>query len=301
MDGTVFNIQRYSIDDGPGIRTTVFLKGCPLDCLWCSNPESQNPLPEVSYRYTSCKRCGSCVEACPNGLISLGEDGIHIDRKRCDRCGKCIDACVPEALRMTGKTMSVDEVFKTVVRDIDFYKSSKGGVTCSGGEILSQADFTAELFKRCRKEGINTCADTSGYGTPEAMEKVLRYSDLLYFDLKHMDPAEHERMCGQKNDLILNNLSMAVKKGVPLVIRVPLVPGYTDSEENLKEIAKAVIDIAGDKTPVNILPYHRYGANKYRMVDREYPLEKVTEPTEEELEKAKGIFEAFGLKCEISK
>jgi pyruvate formate lyase activating enzyme len=301
MEAIVFNIQRYSIDDGPGIRSTVFLKGCPLSCLWCSNPESQNPLPEVTYRYTSCKRCGSCVIACPLGLISLEEDGIHIDRKRCDRCGKCIQACIPEALKMSGKKMTVDEVFNVVKRDIDFYKSSGGGVTCSGGEILSQADFTAELFRRCREAGINTCADTSGYGTPEAMEKILRHSDLIYFDLKHMNPAVHEEICGQSNDLILGNLSMAAQSGVSLVIRVPLIPGYNDTEDNLRAIAKAVVDITGDKTPVNILPYHRYGANKYRMIDKQYRLENVEAPAEEELEKAKRIFESFGLKCEISK
>lgn len=301
MEGIVFNIQRYSIDDGPGVRSTVFLKGCPLSCLWCSNPESQNPLPEVTYRYTSCKRCGSCVKACPNGLISLEEDGIHIDRKSCVRCGKCIEACVPEALKMSGRKMTVDEVFKTVKRDIDFYRASGGGVTCSGGEILSQADFVTELFKRCRAEGINTCADTSGYGTPEAMEKILEYSDLVYFDLKHLDPAEHERLCGLKNDLILKNLAIAAKSGVDIVIRVPLIPGYTNSEENLRAVAKTVVETAGEKTPVNILPYHRYGANKYRMIDMKYQLEDVSELKPEELEQAKQIIESFGLKCEISK
>ncbi len=161
MEGIVFNIQRYSIDDGPGVRTTVFFKGCPLSCLWCSNPESQNPQPEVTYRYTSCKRCGTCVEACPLGIITLEEDGVHIDRKACDKCYKCVEACVPEALRVSGDRMTVDEVFKVVGRDRDFYKVSGGGCTASGGEILMQADFVAELFRRCREESIHTCADTT--------------------------------------------------------------------------------------------------------------------------------------------
>ncbi len=300
IEGIVFNIQRYSIDDGPGVRTTVFLKGCPLTCLWCSNPESRNPLPEVTWRYTSCKRCGTCVKTCPLGLIRLDEDGVHIDRKACNRCGKCIEACVPEALRMSGTKMTVEEVYKVVKRDINFYKASGGGLTCSGGEILSQADFVAALFKRCRKDGIHTCADTSGYGSGKAMEKILTYSNLIYFDLKHMDPVEHEKFCGQSNDLILSNLALAVKKKVPLVIRIPLIPGYNNSDENITAIAKTVAGLI-KKARVNILPYHSYGANKYRMIDIKYQLDDVKNPAEEELDRAKKIIESFGLKCEISK
>jgi pyruvate formate lyase activating enzyme len=300
MDGIVYNIQRYSIDDGPGVRTTVFLKGCPLSCLWCSNPESQNPLPEVTWRYTSCKRCGTCVETCPLQLITLDEDGVHIDRKNCDRCCKCIEACVQEALQMSGKKMTVDEVYDVVKRDADYYKVSGGGLTCSGGEILMQADFVAEIFKRCKGDEIHTCADTSGFGTKEAMERVLAYTDLVYYDLKFMDPAEHKKACGQSNELILSNLALVVEKGIPMVIRVPLIPGYNDSDENITAIAKTVAERTKE-TPVHILPYHRYGENKYRMIDRKYQLEDLESPTEEELDKAKHIIESFGLKCEISK
>ena len=300
MEGIVYNIQRYSIDDGPGVRTTVFLKGCPLTCLWCSNPESQNPLPEVTWRYTSCKRCGTCVETCPMDLITLNDDGVHIDRKSCDRCGKCIETCVPEALQMSGTKMTVEEVYDIVKRDADYYKVSGGGLTCSGGELLMQADFVAELFKRCREGEIHTCADTSGFGTKEAIEKVLAYTDLVYYDLKHMDPAEHKKTCGQSNDLILSNLSLVAEKGIPMVIRVPLIPGYNDSDENMTAIAKTVTELAGVNS-VHIMPYHRYGENKYRMIDKEYQLDHVESPTEEELNKAKRIIESFGLKCEISK
>jgi pyruvate formate lyase activating enzyme len=300
IEGIVFNIQRFSIDDGPGVRTTVFVKGCPLTCFWCSNPESQNPLPEVTWRYTSCKKCGTCVETCPLELITLDEDGVHIDRKSCDRCGKCVEACEAEALRMSGKRMTVDEVFKVVKRDIDFYKVSGGGVTGSGGEILMQADFIAELFKRCREEEIHTCADTSGFGTKEAMEKILAYSNLVYYDLKHMDPVEHEKQCGQSNDLILSNLSLVAESKVQLVIRVPIIPGYTNSDENIAAIAKTVAGLAKE-APVNILPYHNYGSNKYRMIDMKYRLDDVKIPTEKELDRAKQIIESYGLKCKISK
>jgi pyruvate formate lyase activating enzyme len=300
MEGIVFNIQRYSIDDGPGVRTTVFLKGCPLTCPWCSNPESWNPLPEVAWRYTSCKKCGTCVETCPLGIITLDEDGVHIDRNSCDRCGKCVESCVQEALRMSGTKMTVEEVYNVVKRDMDYYKLSGGGLTCSGGEILMQADFVAELFKRCRKNDIHTCADTSGLGSKQAMEKILAYTDLVYYDLKHMDAAEHKRICGQSNDLILRNLALVVERGIPMVIRVPLIPGYNDSDENITAMAKTVAELAKETT-INILPYHRYGENKYRMIDMKYQLKDVRYPTEKELDRAKRIIESFGLKCEISK
>lgn len=299
LTGIVFNIQRYSIDDGPGVRTTVFFKGCPLSCLWCSNPESQNPLPEVTYRYTSCKRCGTCVKTCPLGIITLEEDGVHIDRKKCDRCGKCVEACVPEALRMSGDRMTVGEVFDVVKRDRDFYKVSGGGCTASGGEILMQADFVAELFRRCREESIHTCADTTGFGAKEAMEKILLHSDLVFFDLKQMDPALHKKQCGQSNELILNNLALVVEKNVPMVIRFPLIPGCNDSDENITAIAETVAGLTTE-APVNILPYHAYGANKYRMIDKEYQLDDVKSPSTEELERVKKIIESYGLACEIS-
>lgn len=299
-EGIIFNIQRYSIDDGPGVRTTVFMKGCPLTCLWCSNPESQCMLPEVTYRYTSCKRCGTCVRVCPVHAVTLDDDGVHIDRSICTRCGECVKNCVPEALQMSGKRMTVDEVFKVVKKDADYYEVSGGGVTASGGEILAQADFVAELFRRCKEAGYHTNADTSGYGDPAALEKILAYADLVFFDLKHMDPVKHKEYCGQTNELILSNLALVIKKGVPVVIRVPLIPGYNDSEENLTALAKTVSGLKKDAT-VNLLPYHRYGANKYRMIDMTYQLEDVPELTAEQLGKAREIIESFGLKCEISK
>lgn len=298
--GVVFNIQRYSIDDGPGVRTTVFMKGCPLTCLWCSNPESQCGLPEVTYRYTSCKRCGTCVKVCPVQAVSLEDDGVHIDRAKCTLCEECIRSCVPEALKLSGKKMTVDEVFKVVKKDADYYDASGGGVTASGGEILAQADFVAALFKRSKEAGFHTNADTSGFGDPAALEKILEYSDLVFFDLKHLDPVKHKEYCGQSNELILKNLELVAQKGIPVVIRVPLIPGYNNSEENLRALASKVAELARDSM-VNLLPYHRYGANKYRMVDMVYQLDDVPELTQDELSKAKEIIESYGLKCDISK
>ena len=300
LEGVVFNIQRYSIDDGPGVRSTVFMKGCPLTCLWCSNPESQCMQPELTYRYTSCKKCGTCVKVCPAGAITLDDDGVHVDREKCTLCQECVKNCIPEALSISGDKMTVDEVFNIVKKDADYYDVSGGGVTASGGEILSQADFVAELFKRCREAGFHTNADTSGFGDPAALEKILEYSDLVFFDLKHMDPQKHKEYAGVSNELIIKNLELVAKKGVPVVIRVPLIPGYNDSEENLHALARTVHDIVPQAT-VNVLPYHRYGANKYRMIDMVYQLEDVPENTQEQLEKAKEIIESYELKCEISK
>jgi pyruvate formate lyase activating enzyme len=299
-EGMVFNIQRYSIDDGPGVRTTVFLKGCPLSCLWCSNPESLDPLPEVTWRYTSCRRCGTCVAACPEGAITLGDDGILIDRKRCSRCGSCVAACLPGALALSGKKMTVEEVWSVVKKDRDYYEVSGGGVTCSGGEVLAQPEFVAALFRRCRAEGVHTCADTSGWGSPEAMETVLGESDLVYFDLKHMDPAEHRRLCGRSNGPILRNLELTVARGVPLVVRLPLVPGCNDTDENLAATGAVVARLAAG-AEVHLLPYHHYGESKYRTLGKEYPLPEVQNPAPEALERAKAIIESYGLKCDIKK
>lgn len=296
--GIVFNIQRYSTDDGPGVRTTVFLKGCPLRCLWCSNPESQSYEPQLSYRYTSCKKCGKCIAACPNEAISMGEESIVIDRSKCVCCGTCVKKCLPEALSITGKTMTAREAFSVVVRDKDYYEDV-GGCTCSGGEILSQPDFVAALFRLCRENGIHTNADTSGYGSQQALEKIMEYADMFYYDLKHLDPDEHLKYTGVSNQLILDNLRLIVARGIPVVIRVPLIPGFNDSEQNVSLLAKTVKDIAPDSM-VNLLPYHEYGKNKYNMVGMEYPMPDVPSVTEEDKARARTIIESYGLTCKIS-
>ena len=300
-EGTVFNIQRYSIDDGPGIRTTVFLKGCPLRCLWCSNPESQNPNPEILYRYTSCKSCGTCVQTCPNGAISMSEnEGIEIDRSKCVVCGECVKTCKPEALNLTGKLMTAEEVMKTVKRDEVYYQTSNGGVTCSGGEILAQPEFVAELFKQCHERNIHTNADTSGFGPSEGLKKILEHSDLVYFDLKVIDPVKHKEMIGVDNELILENFKIVAASGIDTVIRFPLVPSFNDSPEDLHAIAN-IIKEHGPHMTVNILPYHEYGANKYPGVGMTYPLEGLKENTPENIENARKVFEDAGLNVEVSK
>lgn len=300
VTGMVFNIQRYSIDDGPGIRTTVFLKGCPLRCPWCSNPESQSAAPQLQYRYTSCKKCGTCAGVCPNGAITLTDDGIAIDRAKCVVCGTCVKECPADALTIKGERMTVGQVWKVIRRDAVYYETSGGGVTCSGGEILAQPDFVAAIFKKCHEEGIHTCADTSGFGSAEAMRAVLEHADLVYFDLKHMDPRRHEELMGVPLDTILENLRLAADSGVDITIRIPLIPEYNSSEENLEATAAAVRDIAPSAV-ISVLPYHKYGANKYASIGMEYTLDDLRECTPEELDRAREIFVSHGFECAVSK
>lgn len=300
MEGTIFNIQRYSLDDGPGMRTTVFVKGCPLKCLWCSNPESQNPRPMVANRYTACQQCGRCMSACAQQAITMSEEGARIDRSRCVGCGICVEKCLYDVMHWSGEVVTVDKVMKTILRDRMYYENSGGGVTCSGGEILMQPDFVAEIFRRCREEGIHTNADTCGYGSEEAVRKVMQYADLCYYDLKHMDPAKHEAYTGVRNDVILRNLRLTLELGVKVVIRVPLIPEHNADEENVRALCSFVRELGSGVEQVCYLPYHRYGVSKYRMIDRVYPLEELRELTEEERARTKRITESFGLSCRFA-
>lgn len=297
--GTVFNIQRYSIHDGPGIRTTVFLKGCPLLCLWCSNPESQNSRPEIAHRDSLCTECGRCVDVCSVRAISLGNKSISIDRKLCTSCAKCVEVCTPGALKVFGEKMSAVEVFQQVKRDEEFYRDSGGGVTVSGGEPLSQPDFVAALFKLCRERGIDTCIETSGFASIKALEKVLTDTSLVLFDVKLADPVAHRRWTGRRNETILRNLGLVIKKGVPVIMRVPLIPGINDSDEELRNIARLAAGSLKKPGKVELLPYHKFGMGKYQMLDRKYQLEELTTQTDAQIQRARQIFESFGLECEV--
>jgi pyruvate formate lyase activating enzyme len=300
--GIVFNIQRYSIEDGPGIRTTVFLKGCPLQCLWCSNPESQSPVPELAHQDSLCNGCGDCLKVCAKEAISLvpndGKFKIKIDRGKCNKCGKCVDVCAAGALKFYGQNMSVDEVFDVVIKDKGYYSRSGGGVTAGGGEPLRQADFVAALFHRLQRTGIHTTIDTSGYSSLSALEKVLPEVDLFLFDVKLMNRQEHKKFTGKYNDVILRNARLIVEKGVPMIIRVPLIHGINDSEENLGETARFVSEL-DNKLQVNLLPYHRFGIGKYEMLDMDYQLNNIEYLNDEQLQRAMEVFKRYGLDCEI--
>jgi pyruvate formate lyase activating enzyme len=297
--GTIFNIQRYSIEDGPGIRTTVFVKGCPLRCLWCSNPESQKQWPEVEHRDFLCNKCGRCIDVCDAQAISIDDKGIHINRKKCTNCAKCVEVCIPEALKLMGEEKSVDEVFQEINKDLQYYRTSGGGVTVSGGEPLSQPEFTAELFKRCREAGIHTCLDTCGYAEVESLAKVLPYTCLVLFDLKHIDPVTHRNFTMHSNKPIIRNLKLIAARGVPFIIRVPLIAGFNDSDEALTTIARTIVSTNGAKE-INLLPYHKFGMGKYKQLDRRYKLSELERLTDTEMQRVKEIFDVFGLNCQIT-
>lgn len=300
LKGRIFNIQRYSTDDGPGIRSTVFLKGCPLSCLWCCNPESQISVPAVGHRDKLCKQCGRCIEACPQKAISLnlGGEGTKIDRELCDNCGECVKVCAEGALTMHGKELSVEEVFEEVKKDEMFYRNTGGGVTASGGEPLSQSAFVAALFQRCHHSGIHTAIETSGYASRSALDEVLKHTDLLLYDLKCMDNDDSLATVGQSNKLMVENAEYVMKSGAEVIIRIPLIPGITDKTENLRKIAEFVKRV-NPSTPVNVLPYHRLGVSKYRMMDMGYELTELEPIPKEHLTQVAEIFESLNLQCEI--
>jgi pyruvate formate lyase activating enzyme len=297
--GIIFNIQRFSIQDGPGIRTTVFMKGCPLQCKWCSNPESQNFKPEIVHRDSLCTRCGLCISACPEKAISIQDKALSIDRKKCTSCGDCLSVCVPQALKVLGEEVSAGEVFRTIKRDADFYWDSGGGVTASGGEPLAQPDFVAALFQLCRNDGIDTCIETSGYANTEALKTVLPYTSLVLHDVKLADVESHRKWTGSSNKEVIRNLRVALASGVPVTIRVPLIPGINDTDQELKKIARIAADSQKNPVKVELLPYHRFGIGKYQQLDREYQLPELTTQKAPQIQKIKEFFESFGLECEV--
>jgi pyruvate formate lyase activating enzyme len=292
--GLVFDIKRFAVHDGPGIRTTVFLKGCCLSCIWCHNPESINPAPELIERPQNCIGCGACVEACPNDAHSLGKEGEHLfDRERCEVCGHCAEVCHAEALVMAGKLMSVDEIIEITAEDRRFFENSGGGITLSGGEPFVQHQFTDALLRRCKEEGFHTAVDTSGAIPWKVLEQSLPYIDLLLYDLKHMDPGEHKRFTGQSNTLSFENLTRVDSAGVPIEIRMPIIPTINDDPANIDASGRFLAGLK-NLTAVKLLPYHSFAGSKYESVGRPNTLPVVESPTQSEMNSlAKQLYEAM--------
>lgn len=278
MKALVENIQHYCLHDGPGIRTTIFFKGCPLRCLWCSNPTTQRPSKELLRKPDKCLLCGQCAQICPQKAITF-EPGSPpvIDRGRCDSCGLCVEVCPGKALVMAGREYSVRELFEIIKGDMLFYHNSGGGVTFSGGEVLQQWSFATELADQCRQIGIGVAMETSGFGPYAHLKDLAAWMDHIYFDVKHLDSSKHEQITGQSNELILSNLQRLAREkeeSTFIHLRLPLIPGINDDSEHLMRYGKFAQSLSGI-ADLELLPYHRLGKDKYEMLDRSYALEDI--------------------------
>lgn len=301
MKGMVTNIQGFSIHDGPGIRTVVFLKGCPLECQWCSNPENIAPQPEIGFVKNLCVKCGKCAAACPEKAIIFDQGQFPVtDRNRCKGCGVCSDVCTREARVLYGKLMDVDEVFDIVNRDKMFFQASGGGVTVSGGEPFLQPEFVSALLDKCRQAGIHTCIETSGYAATSALRKVLQFTDLVLFDLKHMNSEKHCRYTGKPNDLIHENAGIVVDSNAGVFFRMPFIPEINDDDENIREIAEFLHQLGDKACNIQLMPYHELGKGKYKSLDKIYKLSEIKKPAQSQNEMARKMFESYGINCSIS-
>lgn len=295
--GIVFNIQKFSVHDGPGIRTTVFLKGCPLACAWCSNPESQRFGPELMTRDVNCRRCGACAAVCPNGAISLSKNtGRIIDRQKCDSCFECVESCLYDSLLRCGTLMSVREVLDEVLQDRMFYKNSGGGVTLSGGEPLSQPDFSRAILQACKEDGLHTAIETAGHAPWNRMQSVLNFADLILFDVKHLDSELHRKTTGVENERILENLRKTAK-GRKLWLRVPLIAGFNDAEDHIRQIAGLGVEIGAEK--ISLLPYHEGGKAKSEQIGIGCTYPEGRAPSEKHINKLRLVIEQTGLAVSI--
>jgi pyruvate formate lyase activating enzyme len=293
--GRVFDIKRYSIHDGPGIRTTVFLKGCSLRCLWCHNPESVDPGPELMHWPARCSRCYACVKACPKGAIAIDTAGaIAIDRKACDLCGKCAEACLYDAMQMVGREMSVEDVLAEVEKDRVFYEQSGGGVTLSGGDPFVQSAFAEALLDGCRSRGIPTAVDTAGFSRDGVLDRFAAKAGLILYDLKCMDDARHKELTGVSNIPIIENLKRLAAGRTEVWVRFPLVAGVNDDDEN---VWRTVALLRSLKTirRVGILPYHSGGLEKARRIGRETHFRKFETPSEERIMAVEAAFREAGF------
>jgi pyruvate formate lyase activating enzyme len=291
VEGRIFDVQRYSLHDGPGIRTTVFLKGCPLECAWCHNPESQSFAPEVLLTRSRCLSCGTCATVCPHGAPPPGSP-------LCTACGACVEACPAGARQLAGREATVGDVMREVLRDRVFYDDSGGGVTFSGGEPLAQPDFLAALLDACRAAEIHTVVDTCGFAPRERLLALVPRVDLFLFDVKLVDDARHRALTGVPSAPILANLRALAEAGAAVWIRVPIVPGLTDGEADLSAAADLVARLPGSHR-VSLLPYHRTGEGKARRLGRERPDLTMEPPSPERLDEAAALFRARGIPTRI--
>lgn len=296
--GVIFDIKRYAIHDGPGIRTTVFFKGCPLVCKWCHNPESWSARPEPGLRITRCIKCGRCTEVCPNHAVTLADDRPVIDTAKCTVCGVCVKSCPSGAREIIGKEVTVVQVLEEVKKDIVFYDQSGGGVTFSGGEPLMQSDFLYELGRLCKENNIHTAVDTTCHADLEVIKRVSENTDLFLCDIKHMDSTAHERFTGVPNGLILSNLKWLASAGKKIIIRLAVIAGFNDEPSNIEKTSRFAASLK-DIERIDLLPYNSGGREKADRLTVDYPTMKTNQPSDEQIASIAHTIEGFGFEVKI--
>lgn len=280
--GLIFNIQKFSVHDGPGIRTIVFLKGCPLKCRWCANPEGIDPVPQIAFKFAKCigqEACGYCEKICTKQAISWYKNLPHIDREACNHCGKCADICPSKAMTLFGEYKSVDDILDKVKEDQAFYHRSNGGITLSGGEALRQADFSAELLQKAKQSGLKTALETSCYAPWDNIEKTFQYVDHLFIDLKSADQRKHELFTGVNPKHIWENVARICQVYIekPIIFRTPVIPDFNDTAGEIQKIIDLIISFSPNYSRIKyeLLPYHAYGVNKYKFLEKEYAMQDI--------------------------
>ncbi len=299
VKGKIFDIMRYAIHDGPGIRTTVFLKGCPLQCWWCHNPEGISSTNDLAYFNYKCIHCETCVNVCPVRAIRFETDKQIINRAACTLCGVCAEACPTGALRIIGRETTVKELIKEIEKDVILYDSSGGGVTFSGGEPLFQPLFLKEALKECKNRKIHAALDTSGYASPKVFKSIAEHVDMFLYDLKVVDDVEHKKYTGVSNRLIIKNLKALMEKGrgKDVIIRFPIIPSINDTVENVKRLTTFVQQLKGVKE-IDLLPFHDV-SEKYMRIGRKYLMQVYNAPSEEKLKQIKAELETAGFMVKI--
>lgn len=296
--GTVFNIQRFSVNDGPGLRTTVFLKGCPLSCHWCSNPESQNKNKQIMFNIKNCNGCHKCEEICKLEAIDFSNPN-RIDRDKCTKCGECAEVCYPGALVISGEEITVEEVIKELKKDSIQFRHSNGGITLSGGEPLMQPEFSLELLKACKVMGFHTAIETTAYTSKDIINNVMPYLDLVLLDIKTLNSSKHKEYIGSDNEIILENAKEIVKLNKDVIIRVPVIPEFNADEESIYDIAMFAKTLKTVEE-IHLLPYHKLGINKYECIGKEYSMkDEIDTPSDELMLKLKKVVEDLGIHCNI--